>query len=286
MMNYHEMEEMDLKLNLLKGNPLKIGNLIVEPFSLQEVVDYGYRNYMTNIQLMTTSLDDFVKSVMDFDKRAYLEQEKHKLTSFDFFMHLGGADLKYILFHILSMIFRTNDIKELDANTIAINFEEKGILVQSGENYWVDEEVLEAIEDEEVTLVNKDNFNHLVKIIKYQNYLENVTKKKNKKYNPADEATREFVERLEAMNAKVEEKKKAKKRAEGSDEEPADFYDIIDSVTEKSNSINIFNVWDLTMYGLYTRYARLEAIDSYGFSLRAMLAGAKDVDYKHWSSKI
>ncbi len=94
------------------------------------------------------------------------------------------------------------------------------------------------------------------------------------------------MEIMENNRKKVEAKKKAKRLAEHGEEEQIDISDIISAVSQKSNTVDIFNIWNLTLYQLYDAYTRLELIDGYEFSIKAMMAGAENVDLKHWSSKI
>jgi hypothetical protein len=63
MLDYKEFKELDLKLHLQSGSNIKLGNLVIKPYTLEEIKDYGYTNYMTNLQLMSISVDDFLSSV-------------------------------------------------------------------------------------------------------------------------------------------------------------------------------------------------------------------------------
>src|SRR5690606_21056773 len=122
-----------------------------------------------------------------------------------------------------------------------------------------------------------------ISVIKLQNYLEKPSEV-TKEENPADEETRKLLEHMKKMREKVEAKKK--RQREDDDENNIDIADIISAVSSKSNSINKINIWNLTLYQLYDEYARLELIDNYDFSIKAMMAGADKVDLRHWSSKI
>jgi hypothetical protein len=188
------------------------------------------------------------------------------------------------------MVFKTEDVRMLDNNVVAVNFMKMGILIEDeydGE-IVVDEDKLNRTNPEGLTIIHRDNFDKIVEVVKLQNYLTSPKGKASKEANPADEETKKLMEQMEKNRKKVEETKKKKAIAEGRDneDESVDIADIISAVTAKSNSINKFNVWDLTLYQVYDEYARLELIDNYDFSIRAMMAGAEKVDLKHWSSKI
>lgn len=285
MKSYKEMEQVDLKLHLLSGNKIKSDNLEIEPYLIEEIRDYGYTDYMMNLQWLTLTVDDFIKSVLDIEKRMMLQAEKSNLKTFDFYAKLGGQEMLEGLLVALAMIFKTGDIRVLSDGVIAIGFVDNGVLYEDEEgNLVVDDEKLESLTEDEIKLVHRENFDNLVEAIRLQNYLSK-PKEKVKGENPADEETRQLLEQMKANEEKVN---KAKRRQQGNDEddEPIDISDIISAVTAKSNSINKLNVWKLTLYQLYDEYARLELIDNYDFSIRAMMAGAEKIDLKHWSSKL
>ncbi|NFT30730.1 hypothetical protein FDF40_04470 [Clostridium sporogenes] len=282
------MPEEDLMLELLSGSKgcLNVGNLSIYPYTLQEIKDYGYSNYMLNLQWLSLTVDDFIKSVLDIEKRVYLEVEKSKLKTFDFYIKLGGEQMLDGLLVALAMIFKTDDVRVLGDSAIAVDFVKNGVLFEDENGEIItDEDRLEELDESEIKIITRDNFDDIVEAVKLQNYLKKPDKIKNDEMNPADEETRKLMERMKELNEKVEEKKRQQKKAYGEDEE-INISDIVSAVTTKSNSINKLNVWDHTLYQLYDEYARLELIDNYDFSIRAMMAGAEKIDLKHWSSKI
>ncbi|GIN25585.1 hypothetical protein J31TS2_21650 [Bacillus licheniformis] len=288
MKNFKDMPEEDLMLELLSGSKgcLNVGNLSIYPYTLQEIKDYGYSNYMLNLQWLSLTVDDFIKSVLDIEKRVYLEVEKSKLKTFDFYIKLGGEQMLDGLLVALAMIFKTDDVRVLGDSAIAVDFVKNGVLFEDENGEIItDEDRLEELDESEIKIITRDNFDDIVEAVKLQNYLKKPDKIKNDEMNPADEETRKLMERMKELNEKVEEKKRQQKKAYGEDEE-INISDIVSAVTTKSNSINKLNVWDHTLYQLYDEYARLELIDNYDFSIRAMMAGAEKIDLKHWSSKI
>ncbi|AYP68254.1 hypothetical protein PQE75_gp225 [Bacillus phage vB_BcoS-136] len=283
-MKYNEMSELDLKIVLLGGGSIRVENLNVIPYKLGEIKDYGYTKYMKNLQWVSLSIDDFINSVLDLEKKIFLEQEKPNLKTFDFYIKLGGEELQKSLLRTLSMIFKTDDIRILSTGVIAIDFVKKGIITidEYGE-MTINEDVLESIGEDEITIITRDNFDDLTTVIKLQNYLEKPKSDKSEE-NPVDEETKMLQEHMKKMREKVEAKKNRQRQDDG--ESDIDISDIISAVSSKSNSINKLNIWELTLYQLYDEYARLELIDNYDLSIKAMMAGAEKVDLKHWSSKL
>jgi hypothetical protein len=282
-MKYADIDEIDLKLLLLGGDTIEVENLPITPYKLKEIKKYGYTNYMRNLQWISISIDDLISSVSDIERRIYLESEKSRLKTYDFYIKLGGENLLKVLLHTLKMVFRTDDVRVLDESVIAIDFVKKGIMVIGEDgSISIDTEKLDSLSEDEIMLVHRDNFDQIVEVVKLQNYLEKPSSVKSKDAY-ADEETRKLMEHMEKMRKKVEAKKRAQRN---DDESDIDIADIISAVSSKSNSINKLNIWELTLYQLYDEYARLELIDNYDFSIKAMMAGAKDIDFKHWSSKL
>ena len=284
MRDYKELAEVDVKVSLLKGTSIKVENLIIEPYTLKEIEEYGYTRYMQNLQWISISIDDFISSVEDEGKAKILNKKKDKLKTFDFYYKLGGNEILDMLIGSIKMILKTDDVIALDEGVIAVNFIDKGFMYKDENGaYQFYSDELESISENELTVIHRDNFDDFVEVVKLQNYL----KKPEKEYkpNPVDEQAKKLMEQMEENRKKVEAKKRAQNNS--NDDNAIDISDIISAVSSKSYSINKFNIWDFTLYQLYDEYTRLELIDNYDFSIRAMMAGVDIKDgLKHWSSRI
>ena len=285
-MQFSEMDNVDLRLTLLNGSKISIENLEIIPYTLKEIREYGYSKYMKNLQWISLSVDDFIDSILEEDKRESLKKNRESLRAFDFYIKLGGEVMQKRLIKTLSMVFRTDDIRVLEDGVVAIGFIELGIIIEdeNGNIAEVNHDRLDELDGEEVKIVHRENFDDLVKIIKLQNYLEQPSESDVDDAEPADEETRALMEQMKSMREEVERRKR--QQNDDGEGEGIDLPDIVSAVSAKSNSINKLNIWDFTLYQIYDEYARLELIDSYDFSVKAMMAGAKDVDLKHWSSKL
>lgn len=284
-MQFHDMKEIDLKLTLLSGSEIELGNLKIAPYTLREVKNYGYINYMKNLQWISLSIDDFMGSVIDENKRRILEINRESLKAFDFYIKLGGKEMQDKLVEVLKMIFKNDDLRVLDNGIIAIDFVKLGIIIEDDDGNVVEikDDKLSELDEDKIKIIHRDNFDDIVKIVRLQNYLEQPEEAVEEE-EPADEEARKLLEYMKEMRKKVEEKKR--QQSEDGEEANIDIADIVSAVSSKSNSVNKLNIWDFTIYQIYDEYARLELIDNYDFSIRAMMAGAKEVDLKHWSSKL
>lgn len=280
-MSIKKVNELDLKLVLQSGKSIVVEGIEIKPFTLDEIVEIGYSEYIQKIQWISLSIDDFVEAVVEEDKREVLMSERHNLKTLDFYTKLGGQEMLEGMINSLSMIFRTKDIRVLEDGVIAFDFEKMGIFSEDEFGDMIlSEEKLDEIEEGELKLIHRDNFDEIIDVIKLQNFLKKTDEVKEEEY--ADEATRKLMEQMKKNQQRVDNIKKN----QNDNDDPIDLYDIISSVSSKSYSINELNIWQLTLYQLYEKYSRLEVIESYDFSLKAMMAGAKDVDLKHWSSKL
>lgn len=285
-MQFHEMKEIDLKLTLLSGSEIELDNLVITPYTLKEIQEYGYSKYMSNLQWISLSVEDFINSYLDVKKRTTLNRVKDSLRAFDFYIKLGGKEMQDRLLEVIKMIFRNDDLTILEDNVIALDFEKLGVVTKDvyGNVIEVDEKKFNKLNDNDIKLIHRDNFDDIVKIVRLQNYLEDGELEDEEDAPVADEETRKLIEHMKKMREKVEKKKR--QQAQNEDGNIIDLATIISAVSSKSNSINKFNIWDLTLYQLYDEYSRLDHIDNYEFSLQAMMAGAKVENLKHWASKL
>lgn len=295
---FDNLSEIDLKLALLKGATINVENIVIKPYTTSEIEEFGYERYSSALHMVSLSKDDFLESIDENGNGSNLSNdERIELKAFDFYVAFGGQDMRDSLITGLSVILRNDDIAIFGDSFIVVDFRKLGIikLNDNGQEYMdrdklielgfikIDDNGGEYIDDSDFIIINRDNFDDIITVAKLQNYLEK-PKSKMQNDNPVDEETRMLQEHMKRMRAKVEKVKKQQSEDEG--DVGIDISDIISAVASKSNSINKLNVWDLTLYQLYDEYARLEIIDNYDFSIRAMMAGAKDVKLEHWSKKI
>lgn len=283
-MNLKGLDDTDLKLLLLSGSSIFVENIKITPYTIKEIVqDIGYSNYMAHAQTLSLTVEEFIKNVTDMDLRMELEVKKNDLKPFDFFADIFGSQMLESMINSLSVFLRTDDIILIEQGVLAVDFVKRGFISFDEEGALITHsEKINEVSDDELTFINRDIFEQIVQAIKYQNYLKKIEVKK-RDYNPADESARLLVEQMEANKKRVEEKKR--REVEDSDDE-IDIGDIMSAISSKSNSLNKLNIWDLTLFQMYDEYSRLEIIDSYKFSIQAMMAGAENVQIKHWSSRI
>jgi hypothetical protein len=256
------MEQIDLKLKLFCGEPIYVeGYGEIKPLKVKDIVSYGYTEYLKALNIVCLiNYEDFIKDKEEVEK---IKQELHFL---DFLIIFGGEDLENELEKSFSLFLGGEAVVDKDNLCIFINKNNGEVLV-----------------------VNKENFDNIREVLKYQNYVKHFEEKKiGKDESPMDEETRKFKERLEMLKKKRDEIKRKQQQNDSDEnqESDIDFYDIISSISSKSYSINELNVGELTVYQVYSKFKRMEIIDRYDIDIKSILAGAKDIKLRHWSSKI
>lgn len=239
------MDDLDLKLKLISGEPIKIDGF--GEVKPMTIREIIGRGYMNYL----ARLNIFV---IEIDDLLGDEADKQELglNVFDILVQHAGEEVKNELVKSLELFL--NDTVKVIPRT--------GIII-IGED----------------SIIDRNNFDKIREAIKWQNGLKKF-KEEESEADATDEA-RKILDKIKKAN---EIKKKYKKDDEDG-EGDLDLSEIISAVSSKSHSINKLNVFDLTLFQLYDEFNRLELIDQYDIGIKSMLAGAKNVKLKHWSSK-
>lgn len=249
------MKEIDLKLKLFAGRAINAeGYGDITPLTVREVVDVGYSEYMKCLNIMTLTAKDF------------FEDAPEELHVLELLMIFGGQEIESAFEQALALFLHGEIILDKD---------ECRAFVKKSED--------------EINVVTKDNYHEIQEVIKWQNYINSFEEKKlENNFDPVDEETRKLKEQMDAVAKRRDELKKKQKQNSSSDEEDEgdiDFFDILSAISSKSYSVNELDALNLTVYQVYRKFKRMEIIDQYDISIKSILAGAKDVKLKHWSSK-
>lgn len=251
------------KLKLMCGLPIPIGDTEIKPYTLKEIAEIGYTDYMSILGMLFLDTDYFLKELRGESFFMEIYEKKHLLTPFDFYMMLAnnggfGESLK----HSLSLVFRVSE------DDIHIDNENSVIFITSNEDVKL--------------IIDKDVFARIVDVLKYQNGLKGFSKEESDEFNPADEKAQALIEKMKANRSKVE-----KIKSEEDEDGDLDIFDIVSAITARSNSLNKIDVLNLTIFQIYDELSRLQMVDAYENYIKASMAGAKlDGEIPHWSNKI
>lgn len=247
------MDELSLKLKLLSGEPIEIDENVgkLKPLTFRDIISYGYTNYLMMLNVMILDIGDLV----NMDSPEMVQFKDIGVNVFDVMVQMGGDEIITELKKALSLFF--NDVVDVDTEL----------------------HIISIGSDENTRVIDRENFDKVREVIKWQNGIN----KFGDEASPSEEdseAVRQIKEKLKKGKDQV-----AKSKQEDGENE-LDIADIISAVSTKSNSLNKMSIFDLTVFQLYDEFKRLELIDQYHISIKSMLAGAKDVKLKHWSSKL
>lgn len=259
MIEYNEMTSIDRNLVLLKGGSIYYSGLLIEPYTLGEIVEYGYTAYMQDVRSLMLTFEDLSKGLDEFQLRILKEQN---ITAFDYYVGIGGQGFKDLLLKGLKLVFKTNNV------------------IIQGKKVIIDSD----FDSVELQIVTSENFDTLIDIVKTMNKITDTVEESDEENNPVDDETRELMQRMKAYRDKVS---KIKQENMNEDDEGLTFDTLISAITVMSHSINKFNVWDLTLFQAYDEYARLQAIQNYDISVKSAMTGmVKDVKIESWAQRI
>lgn len=251
------------RLNLILGVPIHTSNpdIKIRQFTLREVSEIGYENYLSHIGMITTTVDDFLKILMDTPVYMDLYMKRHELKPLDFLVMFSEED-SYRKAVEESIEF----VLGLERGQIVVEpFSDRLLFIKdlSSDDNKLTEEISDELFDEIITLV------------KMSNGMMSVSS--DGEANPYDERAKEIYEKMKKNRDKVQRIK-----ALESDEKPRGLHDIISAVTVKSPSTNKINILNYTLFQIYDEYSRLYAIENYHLSTKSMMFGG-DSEIADWA---
>ena len=241
------------KLNLILGMPLKTSEETIEikQFTIKEIAEIGYDKYLNSIGFLATTVDDFLKYLIDTEAYMDLYLKKHELDVLDFFI-MFGSDEDY------KNIFE-------DSMEMLLGLEEGQIVIEAFSNrvlYKPD------MSDDDTKLISNELFEEIITLIKASNGM--IGLQDDSEGNPYDERAREILDKMKKNREKVKRIKEME-----DDEERRGLHDIISAVTVKSPSTNKILILNFTLFQVYDEFSRLYAIENYNMSVKSLMYGGQ-----------
>ena len=235
------------ELQLMRGRGIKVGDFFIKPLSIGEIEELTEFKYFQYISIIGINKDSF--QVADED-----------VTIFDL---------------VFITCTREEDFRQLFLKSFSCFTRQEVKMYVGNDNYFFYTE-----NEEECKFISKENYDDIIEVIKLQNCL--TKKNEEDEDNPADEKTRQILERQKRARVLLE---KAKKTGDG---EPLTLADLVSILISNGNGVNPFNVWDMHFYMFNNQFNRMKMLEEYDINIRSLLAGAKaeDIDLKHWMGKI
>ena len=248
------------KLNLILGVPIHTSDIDIKikQFTLREVSHIGYEDYLSHVELVTTTVDDFLKILIDTPIYMDLYMKRHELKPLDFFI----------------MFSEDESYREMVEKAIefVLGLERGQIILEYFSNRLLFKKDLSS---DDIKLIDSELFNEIVSLVKMSNGMMSISS--DGEANPHDERAKEIYEKMKKNREKIQRIK-----AMESDEKPRGLNDIISAITVKSPSTNKLNILDYTLFQIYDEYARLYLVENYNLSVKSMMFGG-DSEIADWA---
>lgn len=245
------------ELTLISGIDIPISELQVNVHqpTIREIAYIGERNFYQSASLITVDKEELMlKDNMTDEDKVYLSQQ----SNFQILMSMiGSSPIHAVNLQILFTLLFPKHMVEL---------EERFIMLVERDN-------------QKITMIDENNFSVLQDVIKTILCLNGA--KGEQEFNPAGDKAREIAEKIKKGRAKV-----ARLKGENQEEQSGILSRYISSLTIGSNTLALKDMLDLTLYQLFDLLERYGLYTSYGMSIQAKMAGAKDVEDVDWLKNI
>jgi len=239
-----EIENLDLNLNLLSGDPILFQNICnIHPLTLREMKNLGFNTYNRYLSVLCISLND-VKEMMN------LNEEDIDIFEIIYFNCKSDAIYQSLVFTALECFLKEK-----------IGLCEYGFyLGKITEN----------------RIINKNNFSNIIRIIKLQNCL--IEKEIEEKIKPANERARKM---LEQMKKNQEELNKVKSK---NSLNLYDLISIFAAYSENINIFNVWDLSFYQFNNQFNRLTIMKEYNANLQILMHCDASKNNIELKHWLS--
>jgi hypothetical protein len=243
----------DIQGKTLANLPYEIDNIFIFPLSLKEIMQVSEKKYYYYLKILTITAKDLLNISDELDEKEI--ETIQKLNNFDTLM----------INFCTNTIFQKNILEAF--SLFLCKDKEKAHFISDGKEMY-----FYIGEKKNNKIINRKNFDDIVKVIKIQNSIEY----DEKKYNPTNKNVGKFIKRLNKLKKKTEEIKAKNGNS-------FELLDLVSILASKGNGLNIINIWDLNMYMFKDQLTRLQLNENYSiqkYLLGNSFAGAS-IDLKN-----
>ena len=246
------------KLTLISGIDIPIPELRVnihQP-TIREIAYIGEKSFYMSAQVLTMTVESFLQNngetLSKEDKEALSE-----MSNFQLIMMMANTEpiVKVNTITLLTLLFPK----------CIIEIEERFIML-------IDSETKQSI------VLDDNNFSVLQEIVTILLCLD--SGKQKEEFNPIGDRAAAIAEKIKKGRAKVAALK-------GEEPKESSFLSkYISGLGIGTNTLNLINVLDLTLYQLFDQMERFGLREAHNMSIKAKMAGAKDVEDVEWLKDI
>lgn len=244
-------------LTLISGIDIPIPELRVnihQP-TIREIAYIGEKSFYMAARTLTIDKEDYLFSLENIS-----EEDKviiSQMSNFEVFLNLVNSkpEIRINVLSLLAILFPTHNIQLEDRFLFLVD-------VNTKDN----------------SMINETNFQILQEIVTTILCLK--SGKEKEEFNPMGDRAREIAEKIKRGREKAA-------RSKGESEKQSSFLSkYISGLGIATNALNIQNILALTLYQLLNQIERYGLYTQYDISLRAKMAGAKDVEDVDWLQDI
>lgn len=231
----------DLELKLLSDDPIMVGSVPVHKIPFRLIARIGLSKVMYSIRLLTMCSTDIVDMFGD--------EDINTLMAMLFVLNKADAALFALVCDVIEIVFGSTPTLITPDRLMFDKFE-----------------------------INSDNWLEVTHVIRARNEFGNHVEENAD--NPADEATRQLIERRNALRKVVAKKK-------GNDDMSITLIDLV-GIFAVVTGLPLSQVMEYDVYQLYNQFSRYQMYEQYQVQIEALLHGAKneDVELKHYARKL
>jgi len=245
-------------LTLMAGAPIVIkeyGTIVHQP-RIKEIALIGEKIFFEAISIFNLDKQVFLKSII----KGKSPEETVQITNFFYDKHESE-----IIFYILSNQLEFSEFVEkifsiIFENLNEINFNENNIHI--------------AFNDGHQIIINLNNF-YIIKDIINQIFLPK--NEGSEKYNPVSGAAEMIVKKLQERNKKIQQ---MKNESYNESKNVLASYLLILSIG--SNNFSMNDLLNMTLYQLFAVMKKYSLYEQYQMQLKALMAGASDIELIDW----
>lgn len=231
------MTDLDLKLKMISNVPIIIDGISIYPVFIKQIAEFGYKKYNQAIKILCISKQE-IESLIN-----------EKISPIEFLQMnmIFDPNVKIVLNKILSLICKAN---------VVYSDKQEGFVIGG-------------------RLLDKNNFNEVIDIIRKINSIENTN---DPIENPSNEKAKMILQKRRKARMKL-------MRNNNSDE-VLNLCDLV-SIVAVGLKLPIYTVTEYSIYQLLDQFKRLMAKENYETSISSLLHGANknDLELKHWVGK-
>lgn len=249
-------------LTLMAGAPIAVSEYktIIRQPKIYEIALLGEEKFYESLSLFRFNKKNFLNSIV----RGKIGQDAINLTNFFY----DKTESEIALF----LLFNNDSSKELVQQVFTLIFDE--LL----ELEFFENEIKIRLQSGHETIINLDNFYIIKDIINQIFFFEGG--RSSSGYNPAEGAAEIIAKKLEERKIKLGQMK-----GENSENKTGVIQNYLTTLAIGSNNFNMQDLLNMTLYQVFKLMKKYSLYEEYQMQVKALMAGASDIELIDWTEE-